>query len=633
MGGTLFLVIAIVVWWGVWAHPATRTTCACGDPALLTWFLEWPAHAMANGMNPFHSTALFAPQGINQLANTSVLAIGVLLAPVTWLFGPFAAFNVALTLSPALSAFCMFVLLLRWTSWAPAAWIGALLFGFSPFVLTNLSAGHLMVGMLAVPPLIVLCLDELLVRRPRHPMRVGIVLGLLVVLQFFISTEVLVISAMAAIIGGVLVVGYAWWRERQRVLANARIAATGLVTAAITSAVLLAYPTFYALSGPSHFTGRLWPGLNLSAEVDRVQSFVTTIPQNIAGVFGTELNHLTGGYQGPVLSGQFVGWGAVAVIVFGLAAWHRDKRLWLFAAVGIWSVAMSLGMGKNILNSLPLLQDIVAQRYMLITDFSIAVLLGLTIDHSHYAVERTLHSQRSSSTLTETSSRTAIARWSATGAGLTLAAIALAQPIAYLSPTVPMTTVPVAVPDWFRTVAPHLPPHQILLAFPSPYAIESALSWQAFDGLRFDMVGGAGPGDVAARIGREAPGSAVLSYASEVVSPRVRETTGRDIANVRQAIKAWGVTMVVIPDQPDLPVYDQIGSVTSTAALIAAATGVAPIHQANAWVWRRVDYAPNPPALSASVLAKCIALLPSRGVTAVGASTHCVLTALASQPG
>src|SRR5580692_10962368 len=193
-----YLLVSMVVWWNVWtSHPTSTTTCGCGDTSLFTWFLDWPAYAAAHGLNPLYSTAIHVPYGVNLLANTSVLAVGVVLAPVTWLFGPVATLNVALTLAPALSALAMFVLLRRWISWSPAAFIGGLLYGFSPFILISLTDAHLMLGMAPIPPLIVVCLDELLVRQRRSATRTGAVLGLLVAVQFLIGSEVLVLTAIA----------------------------------------------------------------------------------------------------------------------------------------------------------------------------------------------------------------------------------------------------------------------------------------------------------------------------------------------------------------------------------------------------------------------------------------------------
>jgi hypothetical protein len=87
----------------------------------------------------------------------------------------------------------------------------------------------------------------------------------------------------------------------------------------------------------------------------------------------------------------------------------------------------------------------------------------------------------------------------------------------------------------------------------------------------------------------------------------------------------WGVTMIVIPDQTDLPLYDQTPSVVTATALITAATGERPIHQADAWVWNAVRSAPQPVRVTGAQLQGCTAGLASRGVLAVDTSTACVL--------
>ncbi len=115
LSGLVYLVLALVLWWGVWStDPTTTTTCGCGDAARFLWFFEWPAFALTHGHSVLYSQWLFHPTGINLLDDTSVLALGIVLTPVTWLWGPVAAMNVALTLAPALSALSMFALVRRW---------------------------------------------------------------------------------------------------------------------------------------------------------------------------------------------------------------------------------------------------------------------------------------------------------------------------------------------------------------------------------------------------------------------------------------------------------------------------------------------------------------------------------------
>ena len=166
--GAAYLIVGFVLWVHAWADGAsTHTLCGCGDPALFLWFFQWPATALAHGQNPFYSTALFHPTGVNLLAQTSVTGLSLPLVPVTWIWGPVASLNVASTVTPALTAFTAFVVIRRWASWTPAAFVGGLLYGFSPFVLTSLEFAHLMTAALMLLPLILAVLDEILVRQ-RH---------------------------------------------------------------------------------------------------------------------------------------------------------------------------------------------------------------------------------------------------------------------------------------------------------------------------------------------------------------------------------------------------------------------------------------------------------------------------------
>ena len=264
LAGGLYLATSLVVWWNVWSgHPTTTATCGCGDSSLFTWFLEWPAYALAHGLNPFHSTAMGYPAGVNLLSNTSELAVGTILAPVTWLFGPVASLNVAVTLAPVLSALAMFFLLRRWVTWAPAAFVGGLLYGFSPFALGALSGSYLMVGVAVVPPLVVAALDELLIRQRRSAVVTGIGLGILVAVQFFIGTEALAIMMLTTAFGVLIVVVYAAVRSPADLRSNAHHTVVGTVAGGVTSLVLLAYPTWYAFAGPSHLSEPIWPGTTL----------------------------------------------------------------------------------------------------------------------------------------------------------------------------------------------------------------------------------------------------------------------------------------------------------------------------------------------------------------------------------
>jgi hypothetical protein len=603
----IYLVCSLVVWLNVWStHPTTVTTCGCGDTSLFTWFLAWPAYAISHGLNPLYSTALFHPTGVNLLSNTAEVGIGIVLAPVTWLFGPVATLNVALTLAPVLSGVAMFVLLSRWVDWAPAAFVGGLLYGFSPFILISLTDSHLMLGMSPVPPLIVLCLDEMLVRQTRRPVLIGAVLGVLVTVQFFIGTEMLVIVAMCAAAGVALVCLHGWLTNRAGLRVRVRYATVAILSAGAVGGALLAYPVWFALAGPAHLSDPIWPHSIIGIGGSNLHDYFLPIP---ASAYETGLAHRLGGYQAGVLSNQYLGFGLVAVVAAGMVIWRRDRRLWLFGAVGLMSVALSFGGEPTSWSPWrlfwhePLLQNIIPSRFESITYLCVAVMLAVIVDHTYAAFGR--HRQRLLAGSDALWSRP-VELWPRLGAlaAWSVAAIALIPIGAYFAPSIPFTTPPLVVPAWFRDVAPHLKGRQVVLAFPVPFAfLSSPMTWQAVEGMPFDMVGGSGPGSVPERAGQERAGQLYLGPTS--LDLQRASVTPQDVRAVRQALDGWGVTMVVVPASLRVPLYEQVLTMRTTAVVMTAATGQAPRFQAGAWVWSRVNRAGPAVVPSSATLSRC----------------------------
>src|SRR5580704_17310920 len=166
----LFALPGIVLWWHVWTgHPSSTLTCACGDPAQEVWFMAWPAWALAHSGNLFFSGLVTTPFGANLLSNTSGTLVGVVLSPVTWLWGPIVSTNVALTLAPGLSAWGCWIALRRFVTWKPGAVPAALVYGYSAAVVTSLIFGHVSVTVLAIPPLLFASLHDILVRQRHTP--------------------------------------------------------------------------------------------------------------------------------------------------------------------------------------------------------------------------------------------------------------------------------------------------------------------------------------------------------------------------------------------------------------------------------------------------------------------------------
>jgi hypothetical protein len=587
--GLLYLAVGFVLWVHAWSEGATtHTLCGCGDPALFLWFFQWPATALAHAHNPFFSTALFHPTGINLLANTSVTGLSLPLVPVTWIWGPVASLNVASTITPALTAFTAFVVIRRWVAWTPAAFVGGLLYGFSPFVLSSLEFAHLMTAALMLLPLILAVLDEILIRQRHGKLGSGVLLGVLLFGQFFLSSELLAITAVVVVVCLVALVIVGLVTNPGRLWARLPHAAGALGIGLGLGAVLLAWPVWFALEGPAHLPGLVWPNVGVIGGYIP-SSFVTT-------GYPSELNSFLplSGYVGaPLASSAFIGWGFLAVMVGGLAVFWRDRRLWFFSFTLAVCVAFSLGERHGqwepawVFARLPLLQNVIEQRFMAIGYLAAAVLLAVIMERTYRAVPD----------------------WRGALGALAVSGVALVPMAVLFSERLPFTMQAVVLPRWYSEVAPTLPPGRVLLAYPAPFSgIQSSMAWQAVLGMPFSMAGGGGPQGVEHRAGTAAPGFKVLADLGlgGLVPPPAG--TPAQLAAVRHALSVWQVTTVVMAPDRALPTREIGRDPVYAAAFMTAALGRLPTLEAGAWVWNDVQLARSGPLdLKAGTLETCTA--------------------------
>ncbi len=615
-----YLVLAVVVWWNVWSsHPSGVAPCSCADPALVTWFMAWPAHALLHGLSPFYSSDIFHPTGINLLSNASSLALGIPLAPVTWLFGPVATLNVAATLTPALSALAMFWLLRRWVRWAPAAFVGGLVYGFSPLMIASVATSHLMTSSLMVPPLIVACLDELLVRQRRPPRRVGLLLGVLVIVQFFLGTELLAVMVVAGAGAFVVLVAYGLLSEGTALRRRVPHALRGLSTTAVIAVVALAYPVWFLLSGPAHLAGQVWG---------------SQVRPGAGGIFLHSLWSVSrpgpsyfyiSGYRGrPLLAVGYLGPGLVVAIAAGIAVWRRDRRLWFFGIFALMNIALSIQDSSNpildpwkVLIKIPLVQNIIPYRFMALTFLCVGAALAIVIDRSHSAAEHIWRrSQR----------RASSAVVFGAAIGLIVALVAVVPIGAAEANALPLTVGRVVVPDWFNLQHGHLSRTDVVLAYPFPGIwAPPVLTWQAVDGMAFAVAGGGGPGSIPARAGQERTGLALLSDSNWPES-RAADASIANVRAVRAALTGWEVTTIVVPDPTAIPSTDQGWRAADAVGLITAAVGRLPISEDSALVWNDVQSSTRAVVLAGSAFQRC-SRVATNSTSSLITETRCVMAA------
>ncbi|PZS19178.1 MAG: hypothetical protein DLM54_07500 [Acidimicrobiales bacterium] len=448
----------------------------CGDIALNSWFLAWTPFAILHGHNPLLSTWANYPHGVNLMDNASMMLPALLVAPVTLALGPLVSFNLLATLAFAGSATAAFFVLRRYAPWPPAAFVGGLLYGFSPYMV-NQGLGHIHLTLVAFPPLLMLVLDEVLVRQRRPPIPCGIILGLLVVAQFFTSTEVLASTAIMAAIGVVILLGV-----RRLSGSCMRRASVSLLVAGVVAVVILAVPLYVLVAGPQHINGPAQPnGAIYSANMGGPIVAPGTM------VFSTARSSMTSakwfGIADIVENGTYLGIPLLMVLALVGLRFRRERLVCFGLAMAAIAFVIALGarldvgtrrtgirLPFTIFQHLPLLQSLLAVRFMLYVDLFIGLVLAVGID------------------------RIQSVGFGALKGGLRAGAVATLVGMAALVPLVPRwpySTQREEVPRWFVSNDVRVvPAGSVVVTYPFGPTPYSPLLWQAQANLRYRIPDG-----------------------------------------------------------------------------------------------------------------------------------------------
>ncbi|MEV4414636.1 hypothetical protein [Catellatospora sp. NPDC049609] len=529
-----FLAGAVLVTWGLWRDGARAALSEnVPDHVFFQFVLRHAADVVTGDANPFFTSRMNAPHGVNLMANTVILGMGIPLAPLTLLGGPQLSFTVILVLGLAGTAAAWYWFLRRHlvTSRAAAA-VGAALCGFGPGMISQANGHPNWTAQFLVPFLVHWALR---MAEPGRSLRNGTVLGLLVVAQAFVNEEVLLYTALAC---AVFLAAYAAVTWPQRRAAIRPVLATAGV-AALVGGALLAYPLWTQFFGPQSYRG-LPPGA--SAFGADLASFAAFPRLSLGGnVDATRL--LT---QNAAEENTFFGWPLLAVLALSVAGWLWSRGL-VRALVVTGAVFALFAMGRQVFaggertalpglwrpfGQLPLLESVVAVRFGLVLLPIAGALVALTIE----VVAR-------------------LPRQSAQGLPLRRLAYALVG-----LALVPLLPLPLpthrgpAVPKFVSegTWRAYVPAGRTLVTVPLTSSEHNeGMRWWAQSGAGFSFPGGyfIGPG-------RE-PGSATfgppprptdLLFASVVKGAKVPKVTGRMRDGLLADLRFWNAGALVLPD-------------------------------------------------------------------------------------
>ncbi|MGC5329339.1 hypothetical protein [Micromonospora sp. DT62] len=378
----LFLLAAVWVTSQIWVDPAGRVASLySSDPAQVQFFLAHSVRVVLHGEFPFFTEQFNYPDGVNLMANTAILALGIPMVPVTLLFGPAVTFVVLVTLALAGTASAWYFVLSRHVVRSPlAAAVGAWFCGFSPAMLSHANWHPNIISQFLLPFIV---WRVLVITRSRRPWRDGVLLALMVTAQAFINEEILLFTALACgvFLIAVLAQRPALWSAAWRPLAKA------LAICTVLAGALLAYPLYVQFAGPMAYHG-------LSDAVrdygNDIAAFFAPGSPTIGGDERANVN-LAPNYSE---ENAFFGW-SLALMAVGIVAWlRREMLVRALAATGAFFAVLSLGERVSWwhrelftgpwewLVRLPLLDAVVPTRFGLITSVVVGILLALAVERS-----------------------------------------------------------------------------------------------------------------------------------------------------------------------------------------------------------------------------------------------------------
>lgn len=531
-----YLAAALVITGGLWAD-LDRSTPAVNpqDHGFFQWVLAHAGRVVTDGAYPFVSDRMNVPDGVNLMANTSVMGLGVPLTPITLLFGPQASFAVLLVLGLAGTATAWYWVFSRHLVRSRAAALVAGAFcGFAPGLISH-AQGHInWTAQFLVP---ILVLRTLRLREPGRALRNGVVLGALVAYQAFINEEVLFYTALAC---GVFLAAHAafTWRTARAAI---RPFAAGLGVAAVVATLILAYPLWVQFVGPQSYRGVPDGAKNISSDLASYPAFARL---SLAGDAATAAPIA----QGPAEENTFFGWPLLLLAAFTVGWLWRRTMVRAVAVTGAVFAALSLGpevvvAGRltgvpgpwRYLADLPLFDAVVPTRFGLVLVPVFGALVALLIDELRAAGSLRVR-------------------------GLPLRPVGYAAVAAALIPLVPAPFPVMPTPDappfitagtWRR----YVPPERSMVLVPLPNDLhQSGMRWAARSRLEFAIAGGyfLGPGGDDGRAifgGPPRPTQLMLQYAAHTgytprPTPDVRRRFAEDLAHWRAAV------LVLPPGEP-----------------------------------------------------------------------------------
>jgi hypothetical protein len=167
------------------------------DQMQYVWDFWWVAKQVTHLGNPWFSSYLAAPAGIQLGYDTLMPLVGIVMMPVTLLFGPAASYNLVAILAPGLAAYAMYRAARLWLPSRTGAIAAGAFFGYSSMLTSQAWLHiHTALGCIFLPLTL-----EAAIRLRRRPDTVrGILLGVVVGASLLVDQELAILAIIVAVL-------------------------------------------------------------------------------------------------------------------------------------------------------------------------------------------------------------------------------------------------------------------------------------------------------------------------------------------------------------------------------------------------------------------------------------------------
>ena len=138
-----YSILSTLFSWPILTHLSKNIIGYSGDSWVSIWYLWHTKYQIIHLHSPFFSPYLLSPHGINLATATIMPLIGIIMTPITILFGAIVSYNILGLIAPVISGYLTYKLAYQWTKNTLGSITAGVVFAFSVVSYAQLDMGHL----------------------------------------------------------------------------------------------------------------------------------------------------------------------------------------------------------------------------------------------------------------------------------------------------------------------------------------------------------------------------------------------------------------------------------------------------------------------------------------------------------